>query len=86
MAITQTRYGGIAVDDSLIPYIREKDVDFVARNLKPYKTSTIFFDEVAVNGYCQSGSKVKIDTKKVVVISSNNTGTISASDIVYQGT
>ena len=85
MAIS-TEYGSVVVDTSLVPYIREKDVDFVARNLKPYKTSTLFFDEVAVNGYCQAGSKLKIDAKKIVVISSNNTGTISANDIVYQGT
>ena len=81
-----TEYGKVVVDTSLVPYIREKDVDFVARNLKPYKVSTLFFDEVAVNGYCQIGSKVKIDAKKIIVISSNNTSTISANDIVYQGT
>lgn len=85
MAIS-TEYGSVVVDTSLVPYIRERDVDFVARNLKPYKTSTLFFDEVAVNGYSQCGSKVKIDAKKVIVISANNTGTISANDIVYQGT
>jgi hypothetical protein len=81
-----TEYGTVIVDTSLVPYIRERDVDFVARNLKPYKISTLFFDEVAVNGYSQCGSKVKVDAKKVVVISSNNTGTISTNDIVYQGT
>jgi hypothetical protein len=85
MAIS-TEYGSVVVDTSLVPYIRERDVDFVARNLKPYKTSTLFFDEVAVNGYAQRGSKLVVDAKKIIVISSNNTGTISANDIVYQGT
>ena len=81
-----TEYGSVTVDSSLIPYIRERDVDFVARNLRPYKIATLFFDEVVINGYCQVGSKVKVDAKKIVVISSNNTGTISTSDIAYQGT
>jgi hypothetical protein len=81
-----TEYSAGTVDTSLVPYIRERDVDFVARNLKPYKLATLFFDDVAVNGYCQVGSKIKVDAKKVIVISSNNTGTITANDIVYQGT
>jgi hypothetical protein len=85
MAIS-TEYGTVVVDTSLVPYIREKDVDFVARNLKPYKISTLFFDDIAINRFCQCGNKLKVDAKKVVVVSSNNTGTISTNDIVYQGT
>lgn len=81
-----TNYGKVVVDTSLIPYIRENDVEFVARNLKPYKLSKIFFDDIAVNQFCQIGNQVRLDSKKVVVVSKNNTTTIAASDIVFQGT
>lgn len=80
-----TNYGSVTIDTSLIPYIRERDVDFVARNLRPYKIATLFFDEVAINRYCQFASKITLDSKKVVNISSNNTGTIATNSIAYQG-
>ena len=86
MAAIATNYGSVIVDSSLIPYIRERDVDFVARNLKPYKLATLFFDDVVINGYSQVANKLKLDTKKVVVIGANNTSTIYANDIVWQGT
>ena len=85
MATIASTYGSVVVDSSLIPFIREKDVDFVARNLKPYKLATLFFDEVAINGYCQVANKIKVDAKKVVNVSSNNTSTIYANDRVFQG-
>ena len=80
-----TQYGSVVVDTSLVPYIRERDVDFIARNLRPYKIATLFFDEVAINGYCQVGSQIIVDSKKVVNISPNNSGTITSSSIAYQG-
>ena len=85
MATIASTYGSVVVDSSLIPFIREKDVDFVARNLKPYKLATLFFDEVAINGYCQVANKIKVDAKKVVNVSSNNTSTIYTNDRVFQG-
>ena len=86
MAAIPTEYGSVVVDSSLIPYIRERDVDFVARNLKPYKLATLFFDDIVINGYSQVANKLKLDTKKIVIISSNNTSSIYPNDIVYQGT
>jgi hypothetical protein len=81
-----TNFGKVVVDTSLIPYIRTRDVEFTARNLKPYKLSKIFFDDIAVNAFCQVGNKVVLDSKKIVTVSRNNSTTIAASDIVYQGT
>jgi hypothetical protein len=81
-----TNFGKLVVDTSLIPYIRGRDVEFTARNLKPYKLSKIFFDDVAVNAFCQVGNKVVLDSKKIVALTRNNSTTIAASDIVYQGT
>ena len=59
MAIT-TQTGKVVVDTNLVPYIRGREVEFVAHNLKPYKSARIFFDDVAVNGFCQAGSRVGI--------------------------
>ena len=81
-----TNFGKLVVDTSLIPYIRGRDVEFTARNLKPYKLSKIFFDDVAVNAFCQVGNKVVLDSKKIVALTRNNSTTIAASDVVYQGT
>ena len=81
-----TNFGKVVVDTSLIPYIRSRDVEFTARNLKPYKLSKIFFDDIAVNAFCQVGNKVILDAKKLITVSRNNSTTIAASDIAYQGT
>lgn len=81
-----TNYGSVVVDTSLVPYIRAKDVEFVGRNLKPYKISKIFFDDIAVNQFCQVGNKAVLDSKKLVVVSKNNTTTIAVNDVVFQGT
>jgi hypothetical protein len=85
MAIT-TQTGKVVVDTNLVPYIRGREVEFVAHNLKPYKIARIFFDDVAVNGFCQAGSRVLLDSKKVVEVDRNNAATVYQSDIVYQGT
>jgi hypothetical protein len=82
----KTEYGTVVVDTNLVPYMRSREVEFTARNLKPYKTAGLFFDEVVVNQFSQVGNKVEIDTKKVIRISSNNSATTpTAGHTVYQG-
>jgi len=85
MSIT-TQTGKIVVDTNLVPYIRGKEVEFVAHNLKPYKLARIFFDDIAVNGFCQAGSRVLLDSKKIIEVDRNNAAMVFQSDIVYQGT
>lgn len=82
MAITDNR---TSVDASLVPYIRSKQVEFATRNLKPFALARIFFDDIAVNSYVQAANRIIIDSKLVVTLSQNNTQTIYANDIVYQG-
>ena len=72
-------------DSTLIPYIRYKQVEFSARNLKPWNLARIFFDDIVVNQYCQAANRIIIDSKIVTVLTLNNTSTIYANDIVYQG-
>jgi len=85
MSIT-TQTGKVVVDTNLVPYIRGKEVEFVAHNLKPYKLARIFFDDIAVNGFCQAGSRILLDSKKIVEVDRNNSATVYQNDIVYQGT
>jgi len=85
MTIT-TQTGKVVVDTNLIPYIRQREVEFVANNLKPYKVARIFFDDIAVNGFCQAGSRILLDSKKVVEVSRNNDSIVVQNDIVWQGT
>ena len=91
MAIT-TNFGKLVVDTSLIPYIRYNDVEFTAHNLMPYTLAKLFFDDVAVNNFCQAGGRVLLDSKKIIALSRNNSVGITTSandaqtDIVFQGT
>lgn len=84
MAI-KTEYGTVVVDTNLVPYMRSREVEFTSRNLKPYKTAGLFFDEIAVNQFCQLGNKVEIDSKKIIKISANTSTVPSAGHTVYQG-
>lgn len=84
MSIT-TNFGKVVVDTNLVPYIRERQVEFVANNLKPYKLGKIFFDDVAINQFCQSPSRLLLDSKKIITLERNNATTITATDIAFQG-
>lgn len=84
MSIT-TNFGKVVVDTNLVPYIREKQVEFVANNLKPYKLGKIFFDDIAVNQFCQAPSRLLLDSKKIITLQRNNATEITATDIAFQG-
>lgn len=85
MPIT-TNFGKVVVDTNLVPYIRENQILFTAQNLKPYKLAKIFFDDVAVNQFCQAPGRLLLDSKKVITITRDNTSnTITVGDIAFQG-
>ena len=48
---------------SLIPYARKKSIEFFATNLRPDRDANFFFDDVDVNKYTQSASKITITTE-----------------------
>ncbi len=85
MPIT-TNYGKVVVDTNLVPYIRERQVQFLAQNLRPYKLAKIFFDDVAVNQFCQAPGRLLLDSKKAITVERNNSTTITTTDIAFQGT
>jgi hypothetical protein len=81
-----TNFGKVVVDTNMIPYIRPNEVEFAAHNLKPFKLSNLFFDDIGVNIFCQGANRMLLDSKKVITLSRNNATTVTADDIVYQGT
>lgn len=81
----KTEFGTVVVDTNLVPYMRSREIEFTARNLKPYKIASLFFDDVVVNQFCQTGNKVQIDAKKILTISSNTTTAPSPGQSVFQG-
>lgn len=81
----KTEYGTVVVDTNLVPYMRPIDIEFTARNLKPYKIGSVFFDDIAVNRFCQVGNKVEIDAKKVIAVTSNTATAPTSGQLVYQG-
>ena len=84
MPIT-TNFGKVVVDTNLVPYIRERQVNFLAQNLKPYKLAKLFCDDVAINQFCQAPGRLLLDSKKALTIERNNSTTITATDIAFQG-
>jgi hypothetical protein len=81
----KTEFGTVVVDTNLVPYMRARDIEFTGRNLKPGKIASIFFDDIAVNRFCQVANKVEIDAKKVIAFSSNSSTAPTAGELVYQG-
>ena len=49
-------FGSYVKDVAIQPYMRERLVAFVARNMKPNTTLHAFFDDVNVDQYCAPGS------------------------------
>ena len=44
----------------LTPFIRENDINFSAKGLKPDTTANFFFDEILVNNFCQRASVINV--------------------------
>ena len=61
------------------PFLRENDVNFSARNLKPDAVANYFFDEIKVNDFCQRASVVN-------VASASALSTVRINEAVYGST
>lgn len=74
-AISGTR----VIDSSVVPYIREKQLEFIATDLKPNKTANFFFDDSYVGRFVQRPS--------VLTTSSNTTDySLERGDRLYNAT
>ncbi len=50
------------VDQSVTPYMRAREIDFYAHNLRPYRTTNFFFGDINVTRFVQTASQLIPDT------------------------
>lgn len=78
--------GTLVKEISLVPYIRSQDISFEVDNLRPKKIARMFFDEIAVNLFCQKGNKVILNSRKILGLKDLSDGASAhLNDYVYQG-
>lgn len=65
------------------PFIRENDVNFAARNLKPANEVNIFFDEIKVNDFAQRASTINVANSVALSLVKVNEGIYGASSRAY---
>jgi len=85
MADIFVQQGTLVSEVSLIPFIRKQDIVFDADNLRPYKIARMFFDEIAVNRWCQKSNKIVLNSKKRLTVNANS-ALAHSGNTVYQGT
>ena len=73
---TQSRVG-------LTPFIRENDINFSAKNLKPDTVANFFFDEIKVNNFCQRGSVINVSSSSALTQIKVNEGIYGLTSKAY---
>lgn len=67
----------------LTPFIRENDVNFAARNLKPETVANMFFDDVVVTQFCQRASVINVASASILSSLKINQGIFGSSSKAY---
>jgi len=67
----------------LTPFIRENDINFSAKNLKPDTTTNFFFDEIKVNNFTQRASYINVASSNVLSTLRTNEGIYGATSKAY---
>lgn len=62
--VTDTDGENTIEDVSIIPYMREIDIDFISHNLRPNRETYLWFDNKEMSHFVQSPNKIVLDTKK----------------------
>lgn len=65
------------------PFIRENDINFAARNLKPLNEVNMFFDEIKVNNFCQRASVINVANSVALTQVKINEGIYGATSRAY---
>jgi hypothetical protein len=77
-------YGSQAVASvGLTPFIRENDINFAARNLKPDATPNFFFDEIKVNNFTQRASVINVNSSAALSTLKINEGIYGLTSNAY---
>lgn len=77
--------GVLVTDTSLVPYIRRQEINFDADNLRPSRRASLFFDEVAINKFCQKGNRATINSRKSITLTTVGTYSAVTTDYAWQG-
>lgn len=65
------------------PFIRENDINFAARNLKPENEVNLFFDEIKVNNFAQRASVINVANSVALTLVRVNEGIYGATSRAY---
>ena len=77
-------YGNETVTSlGLTPFIRENDINFSIKSLKPDNSANIFFDDIKVNNFCQRASVINISSSVVLSGLKVNQGLYGATSRAY---
>lgn len=77
-------YGNETVTSlGLTPFVRENDINFAVKNLKPDNASNIFFDDIKVNNFCQRASAVNLASSLVLSNLKVNQGLYGSTSRAY---
>jgi hypothetical protein len=71
------------VSVGLTPFIRENDIEFSAKNLKPDTTANFFFDDISVNNFCQRASVINVTSSLVLANLRINEGVFNTTSNAY---
>lgn len=71
------------VSVGLTPFIRENDINFASRNLKPDSTANLFFDDIKVNNFAQRASVVNTASSSVLTNLRINEGLYATTSKAY---
>ena len=71
------------VSVGLSPFIRENDINFAARNLKPDAVANFFFDEIKVNDFTQRASRINVSSTGALANVKINMGLYGATSKAY---
>jgi hypothetical protein len=71
------------VSVGLSPFVRENDINFAAKNLKPDTIANYFFDEIRVNDFNQRASKINVSSSSALSSVKVNMGLYGATSKAY---
>ena len=71
------------VSVGLTPFVRENDINFAARNLKPDATANLFFDDIKVNNFAQRAAIVNAASSSILSTLRLNEGLYATTSKAY---
>lgn len=71
------------VSIGLTPFVRENDINFAVKNMKPDAVANFFFDETPVNLFCQRSSVVNVTSNTVLSNVRINQGIYGSTSKAY---